>query len=94
MEITTTQRGFSRLEFTDRYGEKCSLQKSSLATEDAIWLGIDKPKLTIFANEQKGQYLITEMPPLFDVSCRMHLTQDMVIKLLPLLTKFAETGEL
>lgn len=34
-----TDRGFERGEFDDRYGEKCSIQKSSLAHEDAIWLG-------------------------------------------------------
>ena len=94
MEIKHTQRGFSLVEFEDRYGEKCSLQKSSLATEDAIWFGIDKPKLTVFENENKGKYIVTDMPSNFDVSARMHLTQDMVKELLPLLQKFAETGEL
>lgn len=39
MKMTTTQRGFSYAEFTDLYGAKCSIQKSSLATDDAIWLG-------------------------------------------------------
>jgi len=36
MKKTTTGRGFQYIEFEDRYGHKCSLQKSSLATEDAI----------------------------------------------------------
>lgn len=94
MDITQTQRGFSLGEFIDRYGNKCSLQKSSLATEDAIWLGIDKPKLTIFEDSSKGKYIITEMPSNFDVDSRMHLTQDMVKELLPYLISFAETGEL
>lgn len=39
--METTPRGFARLDFTDRYGQACSIQKSSLATEDAIWLGCD-----------------------------------------------------
>lgn len=34
-------RGFLRGQFTDRYGFPCSIQKSSLATEDCIWLGRD-----------------------------------------------------
>jgi hypothetical protein len=42
MDFTTTQRGFAVSDFRDRYGAKCSLQKSSLASEDAIWLGIDE----------------------------------------------------
>lgn len=33
-----------RYEFTDRYQAECSLQNSSLASEDAIWLGIDTPR--------------------------------------------------
>lgn len=40
IELTKTERGFSRAAFTDRYGAECSIQKSSIATEDAIWLGV------------------------------------------------------
>lgn len=73
MKITykRTERGFLRVLFTDRYGEACSLQESSLASEPAIWLGLDGPA---------GQ--------------RMHLTQEQVRELLPLLTRFAGTGML
>lgn len=39
--IEQTERGFDFTAFTDMYRQKCSLQKSSLATEDAIWLGVD-----------------------------------------------------
>ena len=42
----------------------------------------------------KVKYIITDMPANFDVDSRMHLTQDQVKALLPLLQKFAETGEL
>ena len=41
MKWKKTVRGFDRAEFIDRYGQKCSIQKSSLATEDCIWLGVD-----------------------------------------------------
>lgn len=34
-----TARGFRIGEFRDRYGQECSIQESSLATENAIWLG-------------------------------------------------------
>lgn len=40
-DFRATNRGFLLCEFTDRYGAKCSLQESSLATEDCIWLGVD-----------------------------------------------------
>lgn len=36
----STQRGLFLLEFTDRNLGRCDLQKSSLATEDAIWIGL------------------------------------------------------
>lgn len=94
MEIEQTQRGFDITKFTDRYGAQCSLQKSSIATEDCIWLGIDNPKLTVFENKNKGRYIITEMPDNFDVNARMHLTREMVQEMLPYLQKFAESGEL
>jgi len=68
LDIRKTDRGFAIVEFTDRYGNPCSLQGSSLATEDAIWLG--------------------------DNEARMHLTQETVAALLPLLEGFVNTGEI
>ena len=35
-------RGFSGVSFKDYYGSVCSLQESSLATEIAVWFGVDK----------------------------------------------------
>lgn len=89
-----TQRGFSIDEFIDLYGEKCSIQESSLATEDAIWFGIDKPRLTVFEDGNMGKYIITEMPNTFSVSSRMHLSREQVKKLLPILENFVKTGKL
>ena len=94
MKQSTTQRGFGRVEFTDRYGAKCSLQDSSLATEPAIWLGIDKPEAIEFTNyPDLGPYKKIELPENIDISSRMHLTQNQVKELLPFLQRFAETGE-
>lgn len=42
MRETTTERGFRVVRFFDRYNFACSLQQSSLATEDAVWLGVDE----------------------------------------------------
>ena len=41
ISIKSTERGFLRGEFCDRYNSKCSIQKSSLANQDCIWLGCD-----------------------------------------------------
>jgi hypothetical protein len=92
IEVTQTQRGFDIAKFTDRYGMECSLQKSSLATEAAIWFGVDdvKPQRCI-----PGMgWTPVEFPPDTLFSSRMHLTQDQVKQLLPFLQRFAETGEL
>lgn len=92
MNVEHTPRGFGRIEFTDRYGVECSLQKSSLATEDAIWLG---------CNEANPQTLIpgegwkpVPMPEEYIANTRMHLTRKQVSELLPHLQKFVETGEI
>ena len=102
-----TPRGFHRIDFTDRYGENCSLQKSSLATEDAIWLGIDDPKIMEFypapRETDEAWFDVTEEAmeklkhrPQNEISLhgRMHLTRDMVKVLLPYLYNFVKTGEL
>ena len=90
MKIKKTVRGFSCYEFEDCNGIKCSLQESS--SEDAIWLGCED------ANPQRlipgeGWHVI-EMPSEYIANTRMHLTQDQVKNLLPVLQKFVEKGEI
>lgn len=68
-KVQRTSRGFEFIEFTDHYGEKCSLQASSLAIYEkpgtsAIWLGCEE------ARNHK-----TTLEPL---SPRMHLTRKQV----------------
>jgi len=104
IENSKTDRGFDYNEFTDRYGDKCSLQKSSLASEDAIWLGIkdanpqlmasDAIKLGLETNGETCGWVPYQIPEEVLLSTRMHLTQDMVKELLPVLERFVETGEL
>ena len=92
MKVSKTQRGFTVIEFEDRYGVSCSLQKSSLATTDAIWLGCDSanPRTMV---RGKGWTPI-DMPDGVLCNTRMHLTQDQVRDLLPFLQHFVDTGEL
>ena len=44
---TVTPRGFLKLLFKDYYDKPCSLQMSSAASEECIWLGIEdsEPKI-------------------------------------------------
>ena len=107
INLSPTQRGFLRGDFTDRYGVKCSIQESSLATENAIWLGVNDPDLKIMAHEavaigrddllndgQKHGWVAFPVPDTVLATTRMHLTQEQVAELLPLLIYFAENGEL
>ena len=92
-----TERGFDILEFADEYGEQCSLQKSSLATDDAIWIGLDDPKVQVFTPYVGWEVVpLPQAPPGGSVlhSGRMHLTREQVARLLPFLQRFVETGEL
>ena len=99
MEIKygTIGRGFPLVTFKDRYDEDCSIQKSSLATEDAIWIGITKPKPIIMASDtQQGGtgWVDYPIPENVSISTRMHLTRDQVKELLPILKKFVKTGKI
>lgn len=42
INLCPTERGFQRGEFLDLYGAECSIQESSMATADALWLGVDR----------------------------------------------------
>lgn len=106
MEISKpkyTARGFPYNDFKDRYGAKCSIQLSSLATEEAIWFGVDDPEPQIMAKDAKKLGIETKevcgwipypLPKEVLLKTRMHLTRDQVRELLPILQKFVDTGDL
>jgi len=107
VELEKTNRGFDISKFKDRDGEECSLQKSSIATEDAIWLGMDNPDIKEFfpmprdtdeswfkIGKEELQGLRKRPQNEIHAFSRMHLTREQVANLLPFLIKFVETGEL
>ncbi|WYV99119.1 hypothetical protein Amme3_00123 [Pseudomonas phage vB_PpuM-Amme-3] len=103
MNISMTERGFSVIEFKDCYGEKCSIQKSSLASEDAIWFGVDDANPQIMASQALAHGVDTDktvgwveypLPKEVLLSTRMHLTREQVAELLPILQHFVNTGEI
>lgn len=83
--LNKTNRGFSIFRFKDSYGNMCSIQESSSASEPKIWFGIDNAKITT----KDGFPVDSENMTTFS---RMHLNQEQVKKLLPILQKFADTG--
>jgi hypothetical protein len=78
--IKANERGFLSGDFQDLNGILCSIQRSSLATDNAIWLGVHPAP----DEHEKRGYGPT----------RMHLNRQGVAALLPLLQHFVETGEL
>lgn len=75
-----SDRGFVRGEFKDRNGDACSIQESSLATEDCIWLGLNHEQTHHVTGEPCG--------------ARMHLTKEMAADLIDILQRFVDTGNL
>ena len=88
--VDKTNRGFSIFNFKDSYGHMCSIQKSSSASEPKIWLGRDE--MDVFTNVDNRIVKFT-LPESVVVTARMHLYQEQVKKLLPILQKFADTGD-
>lgn len=74
-------RGFVGAAFEDLYGQQCSIQNSSLATEGAIWIGV----------ENTGPHLSGPNGKFNEqVDARMHLSRKQVEELLPILHAFVE----
>lgn len=96
LKQSKTQRGFDLIKFTDLHGDECSIQKSSLATDDAIWFGVDDANPQIMASQTKKGgtgWVKFPIPDGVLMSTRMHLSREMVKQLLPILQHFVETGE-
>lgn len=102
-EAKLTCRGFRFYEFKDRNGYDCTLQKSSIATEDCVCVGLesaspivlhsDATKLGIKHNKTCG-YVDYPIPKEVSLNTRMHLTQSQAKELGKALIYFSETGEL
>jgi len=98
-----TVRGFQGYKAKDYYGHEFSIQKSSLATEDCIWFGVndaqpqvlhgDARKLGVKTNATSG-WVDYPLPEEVNLCTRMHLSQQQVQEILPVLNHFAQTGEL
>lgn len=85
MRIRKTKRGSKIGKFDDYYGQKCSIQKSSVASKSCIWLGIDSI----------GPYLSGPSGHSNEgINARMILDIKMAKELIKRLQKFADTGDL
>jgi len=94
MKREKTKRGFGLIQFTDYNGVECSLQKSSIATDDLIWLGCDDADPQYFVPNGNPSWRKLEVPAETVFNTRMHLTRSQVKKLMPHLQKFIDEGEI
>lgn len=103
VKMGATERGFPRGEFFDFYGNSCSIQKSSLATADAIWLGVNNADAKVLHGDAKKFGIQTDatsgwvpypIPEEVNLVTRMHLSREQVALLLPVLERFVATGEI
>ncbi len=103
IHVGKTRRGFTICNFSDYYDVPCSLQKSSIATTDCIWLGVDDPDPKIMASQERSFGVSTNketgwvpypIPSEVVMDTRMHLSREQVAELLPILQKFVDTGEI
>lgn len=93
----------------DLYRSPCSIQESSLADDHAIWLGIDEADPKIMARdavtigrkdllnegpERLNGWVSYPIPYQVQLTTRMHLNQEQVAALIPLLQYFVEHGYL
>lgn len=97
MERKETSRGFYYYNFKDTRGNKCSLQESSNAMKECIWIGADEIGLSKFDPNEGWSDVILEQNPYgihHVANNRVELDQETVAKLIPLLQKFVDTGQL
>lgn len=78
IEEGNTNRGFAYVSFKDLYNRGCSIQLSSIATAQCIWLGVDDEPVNL--NDPEG--------PRQPVHARMHLNAKQAKQLCKLIKKF------
>ena len=97
IDYTTTYRGFKLIKFNDLYDKVCNIQESSLATDDAIWIGVQdaEPKIMASKTPQGGTgWVKYDIPDDVLLSTRMHLNREQVKQIIPILQQFVDTGEI
>ena len=88
-EREKTERGFGRYMFKDTYENQCSIQKSSIATEDRIWIGFDDLNLY---DKISGKPV--KAPDNVSAFTRMHINREQAKAIVEVLNTFIETGDI
>lgn len=86
-----TNRGFVILQFKDSYDEVCDIQRSSIADDDCIWVGVHNPHPQILASKVKSRgtgWIDYNIPSDVLITHRMLLSRKLSITLALKLLKF------
>lgn len=105
-----TERGFEVNHFKDTYGFDCSIQDSSLATDDRIWLGVHNAPIKIMKKDiadwrmcdiipddgmtNEYGWCTVKLPVTALVESRMHLNRKQARELAEELLYFADNGHI
>ncbi len=96
IDIEKTERGFALARFIDIYGSRCSVQKSSLADRDAVWVGVDEANPQILASkisEEGTGWVPFPIPSDVLLTTRMHLDREQARDLGKMLLRFSRSGD-
>lgn len=103
-EQKVTQRGFVKLLFKDSYNKLCSLQESSNAEDDYIWLGLedaeplimesDAVKLGLISKDNPVGWMKYPIPEEVLLHTRMHLSKEQATILGLKLLHFGISGDI
>lgn len=94
---------FETAYFKDFYEHECLVEKSTIADDECIWLGIKEADPQIMAKHAHKYGIKTEssvgwvkydIPEEVLLTTKMHLNREQVKELLPILINFVETGNL
>jgi len=103
MKRETTDRGFGLLKSVDLYGAAFNVQESSIASEKAIWLGVEDANPLVLAahaqqlgveTNQTTGWVTYPVPDQVLLTTRMHLNQQMAAELIGVLQYFVDNGTL
>jgi hypothetical protein len=87
-----TDRGFQYTEFTDSYGNKCSVQESSSAMEPKVWVGVNDANLQELI-PGRGWTPVKMPDNEWVASTRMHLTLPQTKELIDILQSWVKENE-
>lgn len=104
-DFSRTQRGFGIVKFKDGYGYDCTIQQSSSAMGDFLWIGVDNAQqhaqvMAVHARhfgiqtDQMNGWVEYPIPKEVMIPDRMHLERKDVRRLVKLLNNWLRTGEL